>query len=158
MAYNFKSIADVEVVETPAETANVLIEENGVVKKAPKTAVGGEMADLVIRVDDLPIIFSTNAGRPTVTIESGSLESVANALAAGRAPVVKVKSFNNFDSNVITREGGVFDCATSQYGSMFTFTCAVGRAMIRIEMDNTDPEFLQFWFSQISLLSEVKVI
>jgi hypothetical protein len=41
MAYNFKSIADVEVVAEPAESANVLIEENGVIKKAPKTAVGG---------------------------------------------------------------------------------------------------------------------
>ena len=41
MAYNFKSIADVEVVEKPTNAANVLIEENGVVKKAPKSAVGG---------------------------------------------------------------------------------------------------------------------
>lgn len=41
MAYNFKSIADVEVVAEPTEFANVLIEENGIIKKAPKTAVGG---------------------------------------------------------------------------------------------------------------------
>lgn len=41
MAYNFKSIADVEVVAEPTESANVLIEENGVIKKASKTAVGG---------------------------------------------------------------------------------------------------------------------
>lgn len=41
MAYNFKSIADVEVIAEPTESANVLIEENGVIKKAPKTAVGG---------------------------------------------------------------------------------------------------------------------
>jgi hypothetical protein len=49
MAYNFKSIADVEVVAEPAESANVLIEENGVIKKAPKTAVGGNNgADAVV--------------------------------------------------------------------------------------------------------------
>lgn len=41
MSYNFKSIADVEVVAEPSESANVLIEEDGVIKKAPKTAVGG---------------------------------------------------------------------------------------------------------------------
>ena len=41
MAYNFKSIADVEVIAEPAESANVLIEEDGVIKKAPKAAVGG---------------------------------------------------------------------------------------------------------------------
>ena len=48
MAYNFKSIADVEVVAEPTESANVLIEENGVIKKAPKTAVGGGGETLVI--------------------------------------------------------------------------------------------------------------
>lgn len=41
MAYNFKSIADVDIVTEPSETANVLIEEDGVIKKAPKTAIGG---------------------------------------------------------------------------------------------------------------------
>ena len=42
MSYEFKSIADVEVVAEPGKSANVLIEENGVIKKAPKTAVGGD--------------------------------------------------------------------------------------------------------------------
>lgn len=37
----FKKLSDVEVVAEPTEFANVLIEENGVIKKAPKTAVGG---------------------------------------------------------------------------------------------------------------------
>ena len=38
---DFKKLSEVEVVAEPMETANVLIEENGVIKKAPKTAVGG---------------------------------------------------------------------------------------------------------------------
>ena len=41
MAYEFKKLSDVDVVAEPTESANVLIEENGVIKKAPKTAVGG---------------------------------------------------------------------------------------------------------------------
>ena len=41
MSYEFKRLSDVDIVETPSETANVLIEEDGVIKKAPKTAVGG---------------------------------------------------------------------------------------------------------------------
>ena len=41
MAYEFKKLSDVEVVAEPTESANVLIEEDGVIKKAPKTAVGG---------------------------------------------------------------------------------------------------------------------
>ena len=41
MAFEFKKLSDVEVVVEPSESTNVLIEENGVIKKAPKTAVGG---------------------------------------------------------------------------------------------------------------------
>lgn len=48
MSYNFKSIADVEVVAKPTESANVLIEENGVIKKAPKTAVGGSGSLVIV--------------------------------------------------------------------------------------------------------------
>lgn len=40
----FKRLSDVEVVAEPTESANVLIEENGVIKKAPKDAVGGGAA------------------------------------------------------------------------------------------------------------------
>jgi hypothetical protein len=38
---DFKKLSDVEVVAEPIESANVLIEEDGIIKKAPKTAVGG---------------------------------------------------------------------------------------------------------------------
>lgn len=41
MAYDFKKLSDVAVVETPADTANVLIEEDGVIKKVAKDKVGG---------------------------------------------------------------------------------------------------------------------
>lgn len=41
MAYDFKRLGDVDLVDAPAENANVLIEENGIIKKAPKDAVGG---------------------------------------------------------------------------------------------------------------------
>ena len=52
MSYEFKSINDIEVVAEPTESANVLIEENGVIKKAPKTAVGGS--------NTLAIFFNSN--------------------------------------------------------------------------------------------------
>lgn len=41
MAYEFKSLGTVDVVETVTDTANVLIEEDGVIKRAPKSEVGG---------------------------------------------------------------------------------------------------------------------
>ena len=89
MAYNFKSIADVDVVEAPAETANVLIEENGVIKKAPKTSVGGgEKFDLVITIAAEPNVKIT---ADTCTITEGSVEAVFNAIRDGRTPNVKMK-------------------------------------------------------------------
>lgn len=54
MAYEFKKISDVEVVAEPTDAANVLIEENGVIKKAPKTTVGGNSDwDAIIDLGDL---------------------------------------------------------------------------------------------------------
>ena len=41
MAYDFKRLGDVDLVDAPAENANVLIEENGIIKKASKDSVGG---------------------------------------------------------------------------------------------------------------------
>ena len=48
MTYNFKSVADVEVVEKPTTSANVLIEEDGIIKRASKSAVGGGGGGLCI--------------------------------------------------------------------------------------------------------------
>lgn len=41
MAYDFKKLSDVAAVEILADTANMLIEENGVIKKVTKDKVGG---------------------------------------------------------------------------------------------------------------------
>lgn len=41
MDYEFKDIATVDMVETVADTASVLIEEDGIIKRAPKSEVGG---------------------------------------------------------------------------------------------------------------------
>lgn len=75
MAFEFKKLSDVEVVETPADTANVLIEENGVIKKAPRTAVGGGEADMVIHV-----IFEGMDSEPVISIISGSYDEVVQKI------------------------------------------------------------------------------
>ena len=72
----FKKLSDVEVVAEPIETANVLIEEDGVIKKAPKTAVGGgnectvyidgERGDYICGGDIMYYEFNTDT--PTDTI------------------------------------------------------------------------------------------
>lgn len=101
MAYNFKSIADVEVVAEPAETANVLIEENGVIKKAPKTAVGGagdNEADLVIAVNSRRHIKITSN---TFYIEHGSVNAVLDAIRDERIPDIRMRFYYNADAENI---------------------------------------------------------
>jgi hypothetical protein len=54
----FNRLADVEVVETANDTDKVLIEQNGEIKRVPKTEVGGVGNMLIV---DLAIDTSTGA-------------------------------------------------------------------------------------------------
>ena len=74
MAYRFKSFADVDRVETPAENANVLVEENGFMKKVPLDAVGGGEDNTTYMV----ILDADNDW--TVTATEGLYEAVVKNL------------------------------------------------------------------------------
>lgn len=66
MAYEFKKLSAVEVVAEPTESANVLIEENGVIKKAPKTAVGGIKVASTAEVGQTIVVKAVDEnGNPT---------------------------------------------------------------------------------------------
>ena len=53
MAYNFKSIADVETVTIPTDNTNVLVEEDGVIKKIDRRLVNSW--DMIIEVSPTQI-------------------------------------------------------------------------------------------------------
>lgn len=96
MAYEFKKLSEAEVVETPADTANVLIEEDGVIKKTPKTAVGGAGVEAGVEADMVIYVRQSSAGSIEVTsdnytIGEGSVDAVFDAIREGRPPVVKVR-------------------------------------------------------------------
>lgn len=44
MAYEFTKLSDVEIAESPSEAANILIEDNGIIKKTSLSSVGGNGA------------------------------------------------------------------------------------------------------------------
>ena len=67
----FKRLSDVDVVVEPTDTANVLIEENGVIKKAPKTAVGGSSGF------DFTIVYDNNTYTGAMT---GDYQTIYNKL------------------------------------------------------------------------------
>lgn len=78
MAVEFKKLAGVDTVETATDAANVLIEENGVIKRVPKTEVGG-----------------SGGSEPEVVIidRSGGTEHIVN---------VKRKMTDSLDNNIPT--------------------------------------------------------
>lgn len=143
----FKRLSDVEVVAEPAKSANVLIEEDGVIKKAPKTTVGREEeVDLVISLS-APFAYDTpTAENTSVTIESGSLVAVAEALREGRAPVVKCKRYylySGFNTSFPVAEGCIYDCEATYYGGMLfiSFVTPYGYTLT-IHMNINDAEYL----------------
>lgn len=92
----FKRLSDVEVVAEPAESANVLIEENGVIKKAPKTAVGGAgEPDLVVTItvsEELNEGTINDYGVANVTEVVGSVQTVLDKISNGQDPSVIIKN------------------------------------------------------------------
>ena len=99
MSYEFKKLSDVAIVETPSDTANVLIEENGVIKKAPKTAVGGTNTsgsaedtgyDMVIRVsyDEWKNYFEMQPS--DCEIIAGSFEQIVEKMVSDEFYIPKV--------------------------------------------------------------------
>ena len=78
MAVEFKKLAGVDTVETATDAANVLIEEDGVIKRVPKTEVG-----------------ASGGGEPEVVIidTSGGTEHIG---------YVKQKMIDSLDNNVPT--------------------------------------------------------
>ena len=94
-SYEFKDMATVDMVETVADTASVLIEEDGVIKRAPKNEVGGassvgEVSDLVISINKQPYGSIT---ADNITFTEGSMVNVVSALSEKRTPIVKLRFF-----------------------------------------------------------------
>ena len=77
MTVEFKKLAGVDTVETATDAANVLIEEDGVITRVPKTEVGG------------------SGGEPEVVIidRSGGTEHIG---------YVKQKMIDSLDNNIPT--------------------------------------------------------
>ena len=88
MAYEFTKLSDVEVVAEPSESANVLIEENGVIKKAPKTAMGGSADsewDLEIYIE-----YDSSTSSYISQLISGDYETLKNIIDRQGMPKIHV--------------------------------------------------------------------
>lgn len=149
----FKRLSDVEVVAEPTESANVLIEENGVIKKAPKTAVGGAggEADLVFKVgctgNAHPKLNIDHMTKPTIV--SGSLDAVIEKLMNGEIPVVKVQyqAYEVYSGGWTSAYGAEYTCETSIYDTDVMFVHDIPHPMqkntVVIAMSTDDPNFME---------------
>lgn len=86
----FMKLADVEVVETATETDKVLIEQNGEIKRVPKTEVGGGGAikTVIIKSSDYDNAIAgvqTMSSAPEITYEciNMTFEEAYQTMASG---------------------------------------------------------------------------
>jgi hypothetical protein len=52
MSYNFKNLADVELLEGVPEHANAFVEVDGMIKRVPGTGLGGESGIKTVIIKD----------------------------------------------------------------------------------------------------------
>lgn len=94
MAYEFKNIATVDLVEEVAKTSNVLIEEDGIIKRAPKSEVGGEVNG-IIDSNVLPQYTSQN----NITITQFDFAAIKEKLLAGKNVIIKLHCVFNYGND-----------------------------------------------------------
>jgi hypothetical protein len=156
MAYNFKSIADVEVVAEPTESANVLIEEDGVIKKAPKTAVGGsdKEFDMIITCTANPsYALNGNITRDDVEITAGSFENILDAVRNKQVPNVKVilSSHSSGAGWLAEDKAWVY-----YYGSDYYINCTLGNFFYSFIFDENGD--VTGWSGEAITASEYKYV
>lgn len=106
----FKKLSDVEVVAKPAKTANVLIEEDGVIKKAPKTAVGGEW--------DAKIYIEGGGAGPsesTFNLIEGSYDKVVEKIKNKEVPKISIFWLFDYTGLMVERATTLVETTMNDY-------------------------------------------
>lgn len=129
MAYNFKNLADVELLSSMPETANVLVEVGGATKRAPQVQPVDEIAQIV----GSETLTKVPEGATVLAEVNGEIKRVpSDGLGGGKALVIKSSDFDN-------AMAGVAAAATSDttpavtYSANMTFDEAVA-ALANCEM------------------------
>ena len=92
----FKKLSAVDAVETVSETAHVLIEEDGVIKRAPKEEVGGKKEEY-----DIDIVAFYDNGNNTWDYQVNKMctyDELVAKLSSGLNPNMKIFVEGDFSS------------------------------------------------------------
>lgn len=73
MAYEFKRLSDVDFVENATDVANILIEDQGVIKRVPKATIGGNNNNSIV----VTIPYQTSKPEAPQTVDSSDIISGA---------------------------------------------------------------------------------
>ena len=88
MAYNFKNLADVELIDTMPETANVLVEVDGSTKRAPQVQIP-EPVDEIALIVSSETLEEVPEGATVLAEVNGEIKRVpSNALGSGIDAIV----------------------------------------------------------------------
>lgn len=146
----FKKLSAVEAVASVSDTASVLIEEDGVIKRAPKGEVGGVKVASTAEVGQTIVVKAVDeAGNPTewecadlgkkpdmvircninplhatvdnIEIVSGSMDTVLTAYEEGRFPIVNIEII--YYSNERNRKRSLLSAETCVYSGYFYVSC-----------------------------------
>lgn len=112
MAYNFKNLADVELLSTMPETANVLVEVDGATKRAPKEAKVDVSAELVAK----EALTEVPEGAEVLGVINGEIKRIPGAglgesSSEERIPLI-VYTISGNDSYLFDKNGNPYDLPT----------------------------------------------
>ena len=120
MAYNFKNLADVELLSTMPETANVLVEVDGATKRAPQAQPIDEIAQIV----GSETLAEVPEGATVLAEVNGEIKRVpSDGLGGGKVLVIKSSDFDNAMAGVTTTTSDTTPAVT--YTANMTYDEAV---------------------------------
>ena len=98
MAYEFKKLSEVEKIEELNDSASVLVEDGGEVKRVAKDKVGGGSGgyDMVIAAS-ADIKYANE--KSILSVESGTCADVMKAVKAGRNPKILLKYMKHWETD-----------------------------------------------------------
>lgn len=102
MAYNFKNLADVELLSSMPETANVLVEVGGATKRAPQVQPVDEIAQIV----GSETLAEVPEGATVLAEVNGEIKRVpSDGLGGGNSLIITSSDYANAVAGIATAGG-----------------------------------------------------
>lgn len=97
MSYEFKKINEVEILETVSDEAHVLVEEDGAIRRAPKTEVGGAGGEIdgIIYNTTIPNYVSTDSA----SVVNFDFTTIKEKFLAGKEIAVMLHSVFSYGND-----------------------------------------------------------